>query len=62
MTEEQLGRLFNDYYSTPGTGNEKGTGLGLIICKELIGKLGGRLSVKSAAGKGCRVSVILPEN
>lgn len=38
--------------STPGTEKEKGTGLGLILCKELISLHGGSLHVSSEPGRG----------
>ena len=41
-----------NYYSTHGTNNEKGTGLGLIICKELIEKNGGTLQIKENQPNG----------
>ncbi len=47
-------------HSTPGTNNEKGTGLGLIICKDFIAKNGGKLKVESKLGKGSTFKVILP--
>jgi signal transduction histidine kinase len=47
--------------STPGTENEKGTGLGLKLCQELIKLNNGTLSVESKEGEGTCFSVILPE-
>jgi signal transduction histidine kinase len=54
MTSEVIGKLFkiDEDISTKGTNNEKGTGLGLILCKEFINKNGGDISVRSEVGKG----------
>ncbi|HUX54228.1 MAG TPA: tetratricopeptide repeat-containing sensor histidine kinase [Williamwhitmania sp.] len=46
--------------STHGTWNEKGTGLGLIICKEFINKNSGTLWVESQVGKGTTFFFTLP--
>ncbi|MCB1178721.1 MAG: HAMP domain-containing histidine kinase, partial [Leptospiraceae bacterium] len=47
-------------FSTPGTGKEKGTGLGLVLCKELIELHGGKISIDSEIGKGTKVSFWIP--
>ena len=51
---ERIGKLFriDKTSSTAGTGNEQGTGLGLILCKEFVEKSGGLIHVESEAGKG----------
>lgn len=45
----------------PGTGNEKGTGLGLIICKEFIEKNGGKIWAESKPKKGSIFYISLPK-
>ncbi len=47
-------------YSTPGTWSENGTGLGLMLCKEFVGKHGGEIRIKSAEGAGSRITFTLP--
>ena len=56
MHEDQIRNLFqlNSRYSQRGTADEQGSGLGLIVCKELLDKHGSALHVESKEGKGSR--------
>ena len=62
MTKEQIDKLFrlDESNSTPGTADEKGTGLGLILCKEFVEKHGGKIRVESGEGKGSRFFFTIP--
>ncbi len=63
IAPEALTRLFilNDRkISTLGTRNERGTGLGLILCKELALKNGGDILVTSEQGQGSTFTLTLP--
>ncbi|MBI1880782.1 MAG: hybrid sensor histidine kinase/response regulator [Chloroflexi bacterium] len=46
--------------STLGTEREKGSGLGLIICKEMVEQNGGKIWVESKLGKGTKVEFTVP--
>ena len=54
IKQEDIKKLFriDVNHSTIGTGDEKGTGLGLILCKEFIEKNKGEIWVESQVGKG----------
>ena len=63
IPEENIPKLFrvDKAFSTTGTGKEKGTGLGLVICKEFVEKNNGTISVESSPGKGSKFMVSLPK-
>ena len=69
IPKNRIETLFSidESYSTPGTNNEKGTGLGLILCKEFIEKHGGRIWVESnrdgsSGKKGTSFHFTIPTN
>lgn len=62
MTPEQIGNLFDleKTRSTIGTNGEKGSGLGLVLCKELVEKNRGFITVESQLENGSTFSFTLP--
>ncbi len=62
MSKRLLNRLFESGYhgTTRGTSNEKGTGLGLKLCKEYLTRQSGELYIHSEKGKGSTVTFTLP--
>ena len=62
MSPESLGRIFDEYgqLGNPQRDSNKGWGLGLAICRRLVGVMGGSISVDSKPGRGTTFSVHLP--
>lgn len=62
IPSEKIEKLFKieENTTTKGTNAEKGTGLGLVLCKELVEKQGGSISVTSKINEGTKVSFTIP--
>ena len=62
MSKETISKLFriDANLSTRGTENEKGTGLGLFLCKDFVEKHNGKIWVESEEGKGSIFKILLP--
>lgn len=62
MTESQLAILNNPHaiYSTPGTNNESGTGLGFLIISDFVERHQGEMEIESQPGNGTAVKIKLP--
>ena len=63
IKEENLEKIFriDIPHTTLGTNNEKGNGLGLIICKEMIEHNKGKLLVRSQPNNGTVFTFSLPK-
>lgn len=59
LTPDELGQIFQPFYSTKdGT---QGLGLGLPICRKILERYSGQLVVESQPGRGTRVIILLPK-
>jgi signal transduction histidine kinase len=60
MTPEVLEKIRRqEFYTTHGTSREKGSGLGLMLCREFLGRHNAELQIESSPGKGTRTSFAL---
>ncbi len=62
MSMDNISKLFHvdEKFTTLGTNGERGTGLGLITCKEIIERHGGSILVESEVGKGSTFHILFP--
>lgn len=62
MREEDASKMFESeqHFSTPGTANEKGTGLGLLLCQEFVSLHQGSIKVESKQTQGTCITFTLP--
>ncbi|MEA1875800.1 MAG: tetratricopeptide repeat-containing sensor histidine kinase [Bacteroidota bacterium] len=62
ISAERVKSLFDPgkVYTTLGTRNERGSGLGLLLCKEFVNRHQGSIRVESQLGKGTRIIMDLP--
>lgn len=63
MSKDEIDNLFRlgKQNTKTGTSEEKGTGLGLILCKEMVTKLNGKINVISKVNEGSTFSITLPK-
>lgn len=62
MNQDTLSKLFetNSSFTTFGTANEKGIGLGLLLCKNFMNKMNGSIEIESMPAEGTTVNLIFP--
>lgn len=64
IKEDVMEKLFrlNTGYTSSGTNQEKGSGLGLVLCKDFVEKNGGEIRVESILGEGSKFTFTVPKS
>ncbi len=60
ITPDVMAKVFDPYFSTKQRGSQKGMGLGLTICRDVIRRHGGSLAIESRPQEGTTVTCLLP--
>ena len=59
IPEDELPHVKEKFYK--GSSKNRGTGIGLAVCDEIISRHNGTLDIENAKGGGCKVTVKLPK-
>lgn len=62
IDEQNRDKIFTSNYTTPGVNNEPGSGLGLVLCKELVQLLGGCIWIEESSKSGTAIAFSIPDN
>lgn len=62
IEEQEINRIFQRFYRSPGVGQEEGVGIGLYLTREILSLQGGYIKVKSKPLNGALFSVFLPKS
>jgi len=64
ISEDIIPKLFrlDENVSTVGTNGEQGSGMGLILCNDIVKKHNGEISVRSKEGRGSTFTIQIPQN
>lgn len=64
MSKDTINKIFhkNAHHTSSGTANEQGTGLGLMLVKDLVSRNNGSISAESVEGVGTTISIKFPKN
>lgn len=60
IPKDEINHVFDSFYRASNTQNIKGSGLGLIICKQFTEKMNGSIELESELNKGTLVKILLP--
>ncbi len=60
IPKDEIEHVFEPFYRTKNATSYSGSGIGLSICKRIVGMLNGKISIKSELGKGSMFVVVIP--